>query len=108
MISEELGTARHVYDFAQGGRDLAGLLGGKGANLAETTRPGLPVPPGFVITTEACRAFLAAGTEPRGMCQEVSRHLSAVSRPTPGGGWGSPTVRCWCPCVPGPGSPCPA
>lgn len=70
--------ARYVYGFAQGGRDLADLLGGKGANLAEMTRLGLPVPPGFVITTEACRAFLTAGTEPRGLSGEVSRHLSAV------------------------------
>ncbi|MZF87717.1 pyruvate, phosphate dikinase, partial [Streptomyces sp. SID5643] len=70
--------ARYVYDFAQGGRDMAGLLGGKGSNLAEMTRLGLPVPPGFVITTEACRAFLATGGEPEGMWQEVSEHLTTV------------------------------
>ncbi|MGW7134610.1 pyruvate, phosphate dikinase [Streptomyces bobili] len=70
--------ARYVYDFTEGGRDMAGLLGGKGANLAEMTRLGLPVPPGFTITTEACRAFLASGGEPPGMWEEVSSHLSAV------------------------------
>ncbi|MGV9560413.1 pyruvate, phosphate dikinase [Streptomyces sp. NPDC003522] len=70
--------ARYVYDFTEGGRDLAGLLGGKGANLAEMTRLGLPVPPGFIITTEACRAFLESGGEPAGMWEEVSAHLSAV------------------------------
>ncbi|MGV9944162.1 pyruvate, phosphate dikinase [Streptomyces sp. NPDC003401] len=70
--------ARYVYDFTEGGRDLAGLLGGKGANLAEMTRLGLPVPPGFTITTEACRAFLESGGEPAGMWEEVSAHLSAV------------------------------
>ncbi|ELP63972.1 pyruvate, phosphate dikinase [Streptomyces turgidiscabies] len=69
---------RYVYDFHEGGRDLAGLLGGKGANLAEMTRLGLPVPPGFVITTEACRAFLATGAEPEGMSEEISRHLTGL------------------------------
>ncbi|MFM9634108.1 MULTISPECIES: pyruvate, phosphate dikinase [Streptomyces] len=70
--------ARYVYDFTEGGRDMAGLLGGKGANLAEMTRLGLPVPQGFTITTEACRAFLDSGGEPPGMWEEVSSHLSAV------------------------------
>ncbi|MDN0199825.1 pyruvate, phosphate dikinase [Streptomyces sp. S.PNR 29] len=69
---------RYVYDFHQGGRDMADLLGGKGANLAEMTRLGLPVPPGFIITTEACRAFLATGAEPEGLSREVSRHLAAL------------------------------
>ncbi|QYX75278.1 pyruvate, phosphate dikinase [Streptomyces akebiae] len=71
---------RYVYDFAEGGRDMADLLGGKGANLAEMTRLGLPVPPGFTVTTEACRAFLATGAEPEGMTAEISRHLTAVER----------------------------
>ncbi|GGX79663.1 pyruvate, phosphate dikinase [Streptomyces minutiscleroticus] len=70
--------ARYVYDFTQGGRDLADLLGGKGANLAEMTRLGLPVPPGFTLTTEACRAFLTTGEEPAGMAREVFDHLAAV------------------------------
>ncbi|MCX2928425.1 pyruvate, phosphate dikinase [Streptomyces sp. NEAU-W12] len=70
--------ARYVYDFAEGGRDMADLLGGKGSNLAEMTRLGLPVPPGFTVTTEACRAFLATGGEPPGMWEEISEHLRAV------------------------------
>ncbi|MER7485899.1 pyruvate, phosphate dikinase [Streptomyces sp. NPDC126497] len=69
---------RYVYDFAEGGREMAGLLGGKGSNLAEMTRLGLPVPPGFVITTEACRSFLTTGGEPEGMSREISDHLAAV------------------------------
>ncbi|WP_328936331.1 pyruvate, phosphate dikinase [Streptomyces tauricus] len=69
---------RYVYDFTEGGRDMAGLLGGKGANLAEMTGLGLPVPEGFIVTTEACRAFLATGGEPEGMSREVSRHLSTL------------------------------
>ncbi|MFJ3336185.1 pyruvate, phosphate dikinase [Streptomyces sp. NPDC086766] len=69
---------RYVYDFTEGGRDQAGLLGGKGSNLAEMTRLGLPVPPGFTLTTDACRVFLATGAEPEGMAREVSEHLAAV------------------------------
>ncbi|MEU9553724.1 pyruvate, phosphate dikinase [Streptomyces werraensis] len=69
---------RYVYDFTEGGRDMADLLGGKGSNLAEMTRLGLPVPPGFTLTTEACRAFLSTGSEPAGLWEEVSAHLSAL------------------------------
>ncbi len=56
--------ARYVYDFTEGDKDQKDLLGGKGANLAEMTKLGLPVPPGFTITTEACREYLAQGSEP--------------------------------------------
>ncbi|MFF4546785.1 pyruvate, phosphate dikinase [Streptomyces sp. NPDC001406] len=69
---------RYVYAFTEGGRDMADLLGGKGANLAEMTRMGLPVPPGFTVTTEACRAFLATGAEPDGMSRAISGHLSLL------------------------------
>ncbi len=57
--------ANYVYEFSQGGRDMADLLGGKGANLAEMTRLGLPVPPGFTVTTDACREYLATGEDGR-------------------------------------------
>src|SRR5262249_26795790 len=50
--------------------EVKALLGGKGANLAEMTRLGLPVPPGFTVTTEACRAFLRTGSWPRGLWEE--------------------------------------
>ncbi len=50
-----------VFRFSRGSAEMRSLLGGKGANLAEMTRIGLPVPPGFVITTEACNSFFAAG-----------------------------------------------
>ena len=69
-----------VYDFAEGHKDLKDLLGGKGANLAEMTRMGLPVPPGFVITTEACQVYLAEGTQPAKMEAEVSEHLAALEK----------------------------
>ena len=67
-----------VYDFRDGNKDLKDLLGGKGANLAEMTRLGLPVPPGFTITTDACRAYLEAGREPEGLADEVSAHLATL------------------------------
>jgi pyruvate,orthophosphate dikinase len=69
-----------VYDFAEGNKDLKDLLGGKGANLAEMTRLGLPVPPGFTITTEACRAYLASGKEPPGLAGEIDEHLARLER----------------------------
>ena len=49
---------KYVYAFQEGGREQKFLLGGKGANLAEMTKLGLPVPPGFTITTEACNAYM--------------------------------------------------
>lgn len=56
---------KYVYMFSEGDKDQKDLLGGKGANLAEMTRLGLPVPPGFTITTDACRAYLHDGAVPR-------------------------------------------
>ncbi len=69
---------KYVYDFAEGNRDMKDLLGGKGANLAEMTQLGLPVPPGFVITTEACQAYLADGQVPEALAAEVTAHLEAL------------------------------
>ena len=65
----------YVFDFSEGDRDQKDLLGGKGANLAEMTRLGLPVPPGFTITTEACRQYLASGTAPALMRVQVTMAL---------------------------------
>src|SRR6266496_105965 len=67
-----------VYDFAEGNKELKDLLGGKGANLAEMTNLGLPVPPGFTITTEACQAYLKTGREPAELADEVSEHLASL------------------------------
>ncbi len=69
-----------VYDFSEGGRDMKDLLGGKGANLAEMTVLGLPVPPGFTITTEACRAYLETGDVPAELAAEVDEHLAALEQ----------------------------
>ena len=71
---------KYVYDFAEGGRDMLDLLGGKGANLAEMTNLGLPVPPGFVITTQACREFLATAVVPDGLTAEVDDHLGRLEQ----------------------------
>ncbi len=71
-------TTKYVYDFAEGNKDLRDLLGGKGANLAEMTNLGLPVPPGFTITTEACQAYLADGKEPESLRSEVDEHLASL------------------------------
>ena len=69
-----------VYSFGEGNKDQKDLLGGKGANLAEMTNLGLPVPPGFTITTEACRAYLVDGHEPAGLGDEVTEHLVALEK----------------------------
>ena len=67
-----------VYDFEEGNREMKDLLGGKGANLAEMTNLGLPVPPGFTITTEACLAYLDGGRFPEGLMDQVEDHLKAL------------------------------
>ncbi|WP_328427785.1 pyruvate, phosphate dikinase [Streptomyces sp. NBC_00443] len=76
--NKEPHVAKFVYDFTEGNKDLKDLLGGKGANLAEMTNLGLPVPPGFTITTEACKVYLVSGEEPAALRDEVSAHLDAL------------------------------
>ncbi|GLY72292.1 pyruvate, phosphate dikinase [Actinoallomurus iriomotensis] len=71
---------KYVYDFTEGNKDLKDLLGGKGANLAEMTNLGLPVPPGFTITSEACRYYLDHEAMPEGLDEEVGRYLEALER----------------------------
>ncbi|MEV5409375.1 pyruvate, phosphate dikinase [Thermopolyspora sp. NPDC052614] len=71
---------KYVYNFTEGNKDLKDLLGGKGANLAEMTNLGLPVPPGFTITTEACRAYLRDGREPEELEAEVAEHLASLEK----------------------------
>jgi pyruvate,orthophosphate dikinase len=71
----------YVYDFTEGDKDQKELLGGKGANLAEMTNLGLPVPePGFTISTEACRAYLEADDLPEGLAGEIDEHLTALEK----------------------------
>jgi pyruvate,orthophosphate dikinase len=77
------GNGRFVYDFdepSEGGREL---LGGKGVGLAEMTQLGVPVPAGFTVTTDACRAYMQNGKElPDGLEPEIERHLSALEEKT--------------------------
>ncbi|MFJ3229866.1 pyruvate, phosphate dikinase [Streptomyces sp. NPDC086787] len=83
QVAEQTGSVegvKLVYDFTEGNKDLKDLLGGKGANLAEMTNLGLPVPPGFTITTEACKVYLDSGTEPAALRDEVSAHLDALEQ----------------------------
>src|SRR5256885_14472310 len=74
---------RFVYDFdepSEGGREL---LGGKGMALAEMTQLGVPVPAGFTVTTDACRAYMLNGKElPEELEPEIERHLSALEEKT--------------------------
>jgi len=76
-------TTRYVYDFdepAEGGREL---LGGKGTGLAEMTQLGLPVPAGFTITTDACRAYVSGGKRlPDGLEEEIAEHLRRMEERT--------------------------
>jgi pyruvate,orthophosphate dikinase len=64
-------VGRWIRLFSDGDATQSALLGGKGANLAEMTRLGLPIPPGFTVTTEACRAYLESGSVPEGLWEEV-------------------------------------
>jgi len=73
-------ASKYVYDFAEGSKEQKDLLGGKGANLAEMTNLGLPVPPGFIISTDACRAYLEHGDLPDGLADEVGEHLASLER----------------------------
>ncbi|MFF5583009.1 pyruvate, phosphate dikinase [Streptomyces hygroscopicus] len=77
-VPEKQDQQKFVYDFTEGNKDLKDLLGGKGANLAEMTNLGLPVPPGFTITTEACKVYLDTGEAPAALRDEVSAHLEAL------------------------------
>ena len=69
-----------VYLFTEGNASMKDLLGGKGANLAEMTSLGLPVPPGFIVTTRACNAYLAAGGFPPGLWDDIQAALAKIER----------------------------
>jgi pyruvate,orthophosphate dikinase len=73
---------RYVYDFdepAEGGREL---LGGKGVGLAEMTQLGIPVPAGFTITTDACRAYMSSGGAVEGLDEEIAEHIERLEKRT--------------------------
>jgi pyruvate,orthophosphate dikinase len=73
--------SKWVYMFSEGDKDMKELLGGKGANLCEMTKLGIPVPPGFIITTEACKFFYRNGNEfPPGMIDQVKKAVKSLER----------------------------
>ena len=72
----------HLYDFSQAAGIDRELLGGKGAGLAEMTRLGLPVPPGFTITTEVCRAAMDGGRIPDELWPEVDEAIARLEKKT--------------------------
>jgi len=79
-----------VYLFSEGSRDMVDLLGGKGAGLAEMTNAGIPVPPGFTVTTEACLAYFDHDRQfPEGMWEQVQEAMKKVEAET-GKGYGDP------------------
>ncbi len=76
-------SMKYIYLFSEGKGDMKNLLGGKGANLAEMTRIGLTVPPGFIITTEACNEYTAGGRKiPAGLMQQVRKAMTSVEKST--------------------------
>jgi len=76
-------SKKYVYDFSEGSKDMKDLLGGKGANLAEMTNLGIPVPDGFTITTEACIAYGKEGNQfPGGLDEEIETHLQRLEQST--------------------------
>ena len=97
---------RYVYNFdeqAPGGREL---LGGKGIGLAEMTELGVPVPAGFTITTDACRAYMAGGKQvPEGLDDEVGTPLPR-SRSARGSASATRQTHCSSPFAPAPRSRC--
>jgi phosphoenolpyruvate synthase/pyruvate phosphate dikinase len=103
---------KYVYFFgagrAEGSSVMRNLLGGKGCELAEMTNLGIPVPPGFTITTQAWVHRQRAGrTWPDGLWEQILEHPSGWNRSsTPASV--TPSGPCWSPCARARGSPCPA
>ena len=77
-----MGATKYVYDFSEGNASMKSLLGGKGANLAEMTGLGIPVPSGFIVTTAACVYYSANGKYPEGLEEEIRQHLTALEKQT--------------------------
>ena len=72
---------KFVYNFSEGTQDMREILGGKGAGLCEMTKIGLPVPPGFVISTETCHLFYVNGKKyPEGLDAQVNKALEDLEK----------------------------
>ena len=77
-----MSPTKYVYDFSEGNASMKPLLGGKGANLAEMTGLGIPVPPGFTVTTAACVYYSTHGEYPAGLKEEIEEHLRGLEKLT--------------------------
>ncbi len=73
---------KYIYFFEEGGKEMKDLLGGKGAGLAEMTKIGLPVPPGFTITTEACKEYIKNEKFPEGLWDQVLESMKKLEEKT--------------------------
>lgn len=74
-------NTKYIYSFDEGNKEMKSLLGGKGANLAEMTKIGLPVPPGFTITTEACNDYYENNELiSKGIIEEIELHLQRLEK----------------------------
>ncbi len=103
----------YVYSFGGGTADGDGkmkeVLGGKGAGLAEMSRAGVPVPPGFTISTEVCNIYFQNGNKvPKEINEQVSAALSEARKQHGQAAGRSPLIRCCSASAPARGSPCPA
>jgi pyruvate,orthophosphate dikinase len=78
----EMANQKYVYTFGEGNADMKMLLGGKGANLSEMTNLGLPVPPGFTITTEVCRKYYENNEYPEDLQRQIDTHLRMLETKT--------------------------
>ncbi len=88
---DTVGSGNYIYRFREGGAHMRDLLGGKGANLCEMARLGLPVPPGFVITTEACREYYRLGSAlPESLWDSIQEHVAEIEEAV-GRRFGDPT-----------------
>ncbi len=102
-----LEAKKYIYDFSEGDAGMKILLGGKGANLAQMWKIGLPVPPGFIITTEACHEYWKEKDFILNIWDEVKAAVSRVEA-LAGKKFGGEKIRCWFQFVPGHLYLCPA
>ncbi len=112
-VAKRPSAGKWVYRFgggkAEGRTEMKDLLGGKGANLAEMANLGLPVPPGFTITTEVCTHYYANGRPIRRTLAKAGRGRARAYRAaSPASVSAIRTTRCWCRCAPARARRCPA
>ena len=97
---------KYVYLFSEGNKDMRELLGGKGANLAEMTKAGMPVPQGFTISTEACTQYYKDGRKINDEIQDQIYEYLGKMEEVCGKNLRTRRTRCWFPSVPAPVLPC--